>query len=257
MSEGGCSTFGAPTSSMFNFEQWLIKCAACNDREMALSGTIGRKPKRRRRDFTSDSPHRSAWETFRVQIRSGEYIRAASEPLAESAPQAHLAQPDYVARVDILRDHALIEYRRIQEMFAFLRADRQSARKYVYVDQHHEATMEYVEAKQSQGWNNKYTLSFRDRMYNWSIDRVRREWGNKPAGWDNFANHAPLQQSMEQYRQHVAFIYYNFKYRYVAAIQRLETIAGETEAMCRRLQGDPLATTAFSYAARTAPLYQP
>ena len=109
----------------------------------------------------------------------------------------------------------------------------------------------------SQGWNQRYALSFRDKMHDWNIDRIERQWGSKPPGWDDPEQYAPIQQAMDQYRQHLAFVYANFQYRYVDAAQRLETIAEDTQALCQRMYNDPLLSTAFSYAARTTPAQSP
>lgn len=193
------------------------------------------------------APHAASWETFRVDIHRDEALRPD--------PQLLTATPAYEQHVENLRQHARDAYKEIQRMYAFLVADRQSAAKYVYVDQYQDTLKVYNDITKSWSFNNRYALSFRDKRYNWNIDRVMREWGDKPAGWDDFANHAPLNQAMDQYRQNLAHTYFHFKYRYYEAAQRLETFADETLDMCRRLASDPLAATAFSYAARTTPYH--
>ncbi|MEO8671095.1 MAG: hypothetical protein ABI411_07250 [Tahibacter sp.] len=92
------------------------------------------------------------------------------------------------------------------------------------------------------------------QIFSIDIDRVARESGSKPPGWDDCANYGPLNQAMDQYRQHLAHTYFNYKYRCFEAAQRLETIAEETRLMCQKMWDQPLRATAFSYAARTTPI---
>ncbi len=198
---------------------------------------------------TARGPHPEIWETFTVETQRDKYVTEGMQLEAG-------ALPPYEEHIDNLRQLARDAFKEIQRMFAYLVADRQSAAKYIYVDQHHESSWDPLPNVLLPGKNDKYTLSFRDKMYNWNIDRDHREWGDKPPGWDNYASYGPLNQAMDQYRQNLAHVYYNFKYRYFDAAQRLETIADETLELCRQMASDPLRATAFSYAARTTPRYQ-
>jgi hypothetical protein len=187
--------------------------------------------------------HRAAWETFTIEIIP------PPAPLGDEVPPKTTAQRPFDPHIENLRTFATRRYNDTREIFLFLVRERQSG-KHIFVNQQHSTFVED---------DDRYDLwsqSFRDAVYNLDVDLVERKVA-KPAGWDDFENHPPLQIGMDMYRQHLATYAYYFKYRYFDAIRKLPAIADETLEFCEAMWTDALLATEYSYAARTAPRFDP
>lgn len=214
--------------------------------------------------LTATAPHVQSWETFTIEYAPPSLRVPSPEPppaeeLPEIAPpaapmlgDANDARP-YAAHIANLATYAKKRYEEVRDMFTFLINDR-VAGKHIYPDQKH-WDISYSRAGQKM-YEDRYSLSFRDNIYQTEYDRVAPDSQQKPPGWDNFNAHAPLQRAMDQYRDHLRRTYYGYKYRYFDAVRPLLTIATETQKICDQMWSDPLMATEFSYVARTTPVYE-
>jgi hypothetical protein len=193
-------------------------------------------------------------EVFTIEITP--FTVKAAPPQAPPQAASTSDEPPYMAHVANLRSYASLRYNDARDMFELLVKDRIG--KSIHVNKRH-----WQEAVHGGGgdvgtvsYEDRYSLSFRDDIYNIDINYVHPGGQNKPAGWDDPDRYEPLQLAIEHYRRHIAQTYYYFKYRYFEAVRPLLTIADDTQRLCEQIWKDPLVATEFAYVSRSTPEYQ-
>lgn len=149
------------------------------------------------REIRADAPHRAGWETFTVEINA--------VPVG--------ADDDYEKCITSIATTAELILRRIDRMYHLLLNDRLSKVKAHFVAQ--ELTFPWFRVVDT--LLGKTLMDVGDSKYS-----AQEPWGYATTDI--------------AYKNHLAYNFYFFQYRYMNAAERLQTIAAETRKMCEEMR---------------------